>query len=137
MAEKRDLRYSRYADDLYFSASEPDVLAGIVTDVKELLARLPYPRLTVNDAKTRHMSHKGRMSVTGIVLPSDVSEGVSVGRTRKRAMRSLIHMWERLSPAERQRVRGMLANARSVEPSLINRLVLKFGTSVLAKIHEE
>jgi RNA-directed DNA polymerase len=136
LAERRALRYSRYADDLYFSAAEPNVLASTVTDVKLVLADLPYPRLSVNDAKTRHMSHKGRMSVTGIVLPSDASTTVSVGRARKRAIRSLIYKWDALAPMERLRVQGMLANARSVEPDLINRLILKYGTTLLTKIHE-
>ena len=135
LAERHGLRYSRYADDLYFSASEPNVLTGIVTEIKQVLGNLPYPRFKVNDTKTHHMSHKGRMSITGIVLPSDLSTGLSVGRTRKRAIRSLLFNWEKLNPIERRRVRGMLANARSIEPNLINRLVLKYGTFVLEKLH--
>lgn len=136
-AEKRGVIYSRYADDLYFSAVESGVLGGILEEVKEVVKSIPYPRLSVNGGKTRHMSRRRRMTVTGVVLPSDSANGVSVGRRKKRLIRALVHRWDRLTEEEKQSLRGVLANARSIEPALINRLVLKFGSSVMQAVRGE
>src|SRR6202035_2431488 len=83
ICQSRGVNYTRYADDLFFSANERGVLAEIEQEVKLAVSRLTLPsRLRINDAKTRHSSKKGARRVTGIVLGSDGN--TYVGRQLKR-----------------------------------------------------
>ena len=66
------VKYTRYADDLFFSTREPNVLKQIEKEVNSIVSNLSVPaKLTVNSKKTRHSSKKGARHVTGIVLGSD------------------------------------------------------------------
>jgi hypothetical protein len=68
------------------------------------------------------------------VLKSDGAVGI--GRPRKRFIRSLVHRAESLSGAERRKLAGLLAFARSVEPDFINALILKFGPERVADVQQ-
>jgi RNA-directed DNA polymerase len=126
IALSRDVRYSRYADDLFFSTTLPNVLATLVADVRGIIESLPLPDgLILNDIKTHHTSRKWKRQVTGIVLTPDGA--VSLGRERKRFIRSLLHRYDALTEAQRGHLRGLLAFAQDIEPDLINRLALKYG----------
>jgi RNA-directed DNA polymerase len=121
-----DITYTRYADDLFFSTSRPDVLGPVPSHIERILGSLPYPSsLRVNHSKTFHSSKKARRSVTGLVLTSE--GGVSIGRKLKRHLRSMIHSLNQLNAAERKWLAGYLAHCRSVEPEFLNRLIMKYG----------
>jgi RNA-directed DNA polymerase len=126
IAEGASATYTRYADDLFFSTRKPNILKDIPSVTSETLAKLDWPRnLQVNPTKTRHSSRKGRRQVTGIVLASD---GRAVlGRSRKRYLRAQIHQFQTLDDSQRSRLRGLLSFAMSVEPRLLNELILKYG----------
>lgn len=120
--------YSRYADDLFFSTEQRDLLRDVVTKVRRVVSELALPDgLLLNEGKTHHTSRKWRREVTGLIL---TPEGhVSLGRDRKRRIRALIHRFDKLKHDERTSLKGLLVFARSIEPDLINRLVLKYGHS--------
>lgn len=133
LAFERGVTYSRYADDLFFSTSEPDVLRLVEEDTKGIVSSLELPsRLVLNDEKTVHASRKRRRVVTGIVLTSDGR--LSVGRDRKRALRTMVHRYPELTTKEKRHLAGMLAYVRSVEPNFIDRLVLKYGSERVEEI---
>ena len=126
LSKRHDCVYTRYADDLFFSSTRPSVLAKVEQEVKKVVAGLAHPgHLKINVSKTRHSSMAGRRAVTGIILTSDGK--LSLGRSRKRKVRSLVYKYSTLSESERQSLRGWLAYCRSIEPDFINALVLKFG----------
>lgn len=126
LAESGSLTYTRYADDLFFSSVQAGVLGAAEVDIKATVEQASFPSgLRINAAKTRHSSKKGRRRVTGITLSSDGS--ISLGRGWKRVVRSMIYRFAELSDDERLRLAGMLAYGKSIEPDLINRLVLKYG----------
>jgi RNA-directed DNA polymerase len=122
--------YSRYADDLFFSTSTPDTLAALPPFVRETLKSIPYPAsLELNEEKTRHSSMKRRRRITGLILTND--GGVSLGRNLKRSIRSRVYRLEEITdPAERNRLAGLLAYVRDIEPAFFNRLVLRYGAKV-------
>ncbi|MEX2138226.1 MAG: retron St85 family RNA-directed DNA polymerase [Pirellulales bacterium] len=126
LAADRDLIYTRYADDIFFSTARPNVLRDVPNALKGIVANLDIPaHLKLNDAKQRHSSKRGRRQVTGIVLSSD---GRAVlGRGRKRFIRHQIHRLEALRPTERSSLRGLIAFAMDVEPQFVNALILKYG----------
>src|ERR1035438_644823 len=66
LSVKHGVKYTRYADDLFFSTIEPNVLRPLQTDIELLVAGLRLPaHLTLNARKTRHSSRKGARRVTG------------------------------------------------------------------------
>lgn len=126
LAADRNACYTRYADDMFFSAKAPNVLRDFPSAVADILSKIDIPaHLRVNATKERHSSRKGRRQVTGIVL---TSEGRAVmGRTRKRFIRRQIHQYKALSIPERASLRGLISFAADVEANFINDLILKYG----------
>lgn len=114
--------YSRYADDLTFSSAKRGVLARYEQLVAETLAALAYPKLSVNQAKTLHLSRRGRRTITGVTVTPD--RILSVGRDRKRLIRAMMHRHSKgeLSPKEVQQLNGLIAFADFIEPGYKRRV---------------
>jgi len=126
----KHIKYSRYADDLVFSAPAGDLLGQVKGEVEALLREIPYPtELSINHSKTIHSSTKRRQVVTGLVLTTD--GGVSAGRPLKRKVRALLHKLELITPEERKWLRGILGHLKAVDPKFVNRLALKYGSPKL------
>jgi RNA-directed DNA polymerase len=126
LADRLELVYSRYADDLIFSAVLPNHLSGVQAEVSRVLSGLDFPsNLQLNFRKTLHASRKGRRKITGVVITCDGQ--LSVGRFLKRQLRTQIFRWNQLDPPARKRLAGWLAHVRSLEPDFINSLILKYG----------
>lgn len=121
-----DVRYSRYADDLYFSSSQPKVLFEVCERAESAIRRSTSPRLTINKRKTYHASRKKRMAVTGLVITPEGE--ISVGRDLKREIRALANRASKLmaEPEELDRLRGMLAYIFSVEPEFVRKIRAKY-----------
>lgn len=118
--------YSRYADDLFFSTTLPDVLHALEQTVTEIVRALKQPAsLRLNTRKTRHSSKVRRRVVTGLILTCEGA--LSVGRDKKRKIRAMIHRLEALSQSDRLWLKGTLGFCRDVEPGFVDRLVLKYG----------
>ena len=119
---RHNVAYSRYADDLTFSCNERGVLDSVLAFVRMSLADLEYPRITLNEAKTVFASRRSLRFVTGIILTPD--HKLSVGRERKRQVRSMYHRYllGRLDTGEIQRLKGLVSFIESVEPGYRSRL---------------
>jgi RNA-directed DNA polymerase len=126
LCTKNGVKYSRYADDLFFSTVKPNVLRQIEEDVKKVIAESRVPAtLKVNFAKTRHSSKRGSRRVTGIVLGSD---GYAyIGRALKRRIRALIFRIDSLDGPTRASLAGMIAYATGFDPQFKNSLIAKYG----------
>lgn len=130
LCAKHHVTYTRYADDLFFSTTNPDVLAGIESEVASVTAALRFPAgLSLNKAKTRHSSKKGARRVTGIVLGSDGH--TYIGRDLKRRIRAMLHTYATLSPDERATLKGLLGYATGLDPDFKNSLIMKYGLTVV------
>ncbi|HSU65537.1 MAG TPA: reverse transcriptase domain-containing protein [Tepidisphaeraceae bacterium] len=120
IARKLEWRYSRYADDLTFSASgEPTQKIGY------LLARIRHitqdEGFAVNEKKTRVLRQSAAQNVTGII----VNQRPGVPRETVRRMRAILHRakTEGLAAQNREKhphfemwVRGMIAYIEMVNP---------------------
>ena len=124
---QRDVVFSRYADDLYFSTDRPNLLQQIMSELREDLRHRESPRLLINETKTVFTSRKHKRLVTGLTLTS--TKQVSLGRHRKRWIKSMIfEYWKRnLAPEKLQYLRGILSFARSVDPAFVRSLQRKYG----------
>lgn len=121
------VKYTRYADDLSFSANEPGVLGVVLPMVREVLRSVEYPRLVLNEKKTVNASRAHRRVVTGVVLSS--TGELSLGYERKRVIRSMAHHFStgQLQDEEVRKLRGLLAFADDIDPSFSAKIRLKFG----------
>lgn len=126
-----DVRYSRYADDLYFSTNDRGVLSGVLDRLRTDLHRRSSPALRINDAKTVFTSRKRKRLITGLVLTA--AKKISLGRHCKRRIRSLVYKNKTagLSGEQRGYLRGFIAYAHSVEPEFVESMRKKYGSHAL------
>lgn len=90
LAELHGMRYTRYADDLTFSTSDPVVTAGDLWSLSDRVAAVVRAhKLTVNRSKTKIQTSKaGRLVITGVALGS--SELIATRETRRK-LRAAAH----------------------------------------------
>ena len=133
-ASKNNITYSRYADDLAFSSNQKGLLRDAEEKVIEIVDKMRRPRLKINSEKTVHISAKHNMHLTGLVLTS--SGSVSIGRGKKREIKSLVHLALRNSlPDERlQYLRGYLSYCVGVDPDFLGNLKRKYGPEEIEDI---
>ena len=109
------------------------MLRTIENKAIEVVSKLHCPqRLKFNMDKTQHSSMKHRRVITGLVLGSDGT--ITIGRSRKREIRSFIHKWSDLDDLEKNRLRGLISFARGVEVGFIDKLIIKYGHKLIKKI---
>lgn len=131
---KLGVAYTRYADDLSFSAQTSDLLAQVEEMISGLCGRRRSPRLTLNSEKTVRVSRKRSRKVTGLVLTNE--GGISLGRDLKREIRATVHHFVtgKLNREQTLSLRGTLAYVNSVEPGFLNRLRTKYGPDTIRQI---
>ena len=132
--DEKNLRFSRYADDLFISSFQEGQLAETKQLVEEAVKSLVLPDLKLNVEKTAFLSMKRRRIVTGLVLTSDGK--VSLGRTRKKLISAQVHhaILDKLDTYEVSRLSGMLAFCFDVERSFYDTLCHKYGQNNIERI---
>lgn len=133
-ASENGFIYSRYADDLTFSTSAKGSSALVVPMVRTLIAGLSYPKLTLNEEKTLHLSRRGCRRVTGVVLSN--SGAVSIGRDRKREISAMVHRFSvgEIPDADLHRLQGLLGFVQDVEPLFLSRLRSKYTSAIITEL---
>ena len=129
---KDQVTYTRYADDLTFSARRTGYLQYVHAEIVNILRELNGPALIVNEKKTVSSTRRYKRVVTGLVLTND--GGVSIGHEKKRLIRAMLHRASLggLTDEELSRVSGMLAFISDVEPELYNRIEAKYGGELIS-----
>ncbi|NNA99322.1 retron St85 family RNA-directed DNA polymerase [Pseudomonas gessardii] len=125
--DKLSVTYTRYADDITLTTNIKGVLLAMPNHIKELCGRIAYPTLKVNEAKTVFSSKKNNRHVTGLVISNE--DKISLGRERKRYIRSLIHksVVSDMTNEEMYNLRGLLAFAKHIEPTFYDAIAKKYG----------
>ncbi len=133
-AAKEVVTYTRYADDLTFSAKRTGYLQPIEKLVRKTLGEIEFPRLRLNDEKTVLATKKYRRVVTGLTLTNDGK--ISIGRERKKLIRAMVNrsITGSLDDENTQRLIGFLAFAHDAEPEFVLRLKLKYGELNMSKL---
>lgn len=129
--------YTRYADDLSFSAKTSQQLAAVEEMVTNLCDRLKSPSLTINPEKTVRVSKRDARRVTGLILTND--RKVSLGHEAKRRIRAWVHHFvtHRLDGVQTSKLRGMLNYVNSVEPAFLQKLREKYGVEAIRRIQAD
>lgn len=131
---EKNISYTRYADDLAFSMYDMKMRGEVLKKVKDTLTSIPFPLLELNNKKTVFGSKAHRRLVTGLILANNGK--VSLGRDRKRRIRAQIHhlLHDKLSDEEKNKLHGMIAFARDVEPEFVKRMEKKYGKYLIRKM---
>jgi len=124
-------KYTRYADDLCFSADSKKLLLATEEKIREVVAACSHPRLAFNDSKRTLASKWSRRRVTGLTI-TPLGE-VKVPRDMKRYVRALLHKYKlkTISNKEKSSLAGYLAFLNDCEPEYFNNLALKYGSGTI------
>lgn len=120
--------YTRYSDDLSFSTSQRGLLFELPAKIGCILSNLKYPRLNVNSEKTVFSSKKFNRHITGITITNDGK--MSLGRKRKRKLRSRVFMANDLNSKELASLRGYLSFVNQIEPEMMRKLLRKYPSQM-------
>lgn len=125
-----DISYTRYADDLFMSTNVPNILNLAHKTVERCARSFRFAYLEVNRNKTAFLSKKYKRRVTGLIITPDGK--ISVGRDRKREIKSLLHSFKcRTLPHDRiDYLRGLLSFVNSIEPWFIESMIEKYGVDI-------
>lgn len=88
LAKERRIKYSRYADDLSFSANHNSFNQSLIDEIVEIIKEEGF---RVNTSKTRIKSNRDHQEVTGVV----VNEKLNVKRAFVKNVRTMINNWEK------------------------------------------
>ena len=134
LANKLGFRYTRYADDLTFSAHRVGNLRSVEAILRKLLKEIKSPSLKINEDKTVLATTKFKRMVTGLILTNEKT--VSIGHERKRKIRAAIHNYKagKLDLADTAHLAGLLAFVNDVEPEHFSKLLQKYGTELIRGI---
>jgi retron-type reverse transcriptase len=133
-SKERGLVYTRYADDIFLSSMEAGKLSEAKNVVEGYATANEFGKLKLKHEKTVFLSRRARRAITGLVITSD--RKVSIGRNRKREIKTLIHLHKHgiLEIEKFSYLRGMLAFVADVEPSFRVALTRKFGGELISEI---
>jgi len=117
----RGVTYTRYADDLTFSALNPQKLKRINYTVQKIIK---VEKLKINHRKTRFSGTRRQKKVTGLII-TDNSTGI--GRNKYRIIRAQLHQLAKHKNTSVvnaiEKIEGWLAYMKSVDKVRFDRIV--------------
>lgn len=129
------LKYTRYADDIFISSSEPNKLGEAYQIVRRVADNFKFANLKINGRKTAFLSRRYKRLVTGLVITPQGK--ISIGRDRKRKIKALIHQLLKgeLSGEKVSYLKGLLSFVSDVEPDFVQALRKKYGNEYVEMLH--
>lgn len=126
----KDITYSRYADDLYFSTNKPNILKNVIPFIKQVLADY-FINLQINEDKNIYTSKKRKRMITGLVLTSD--NKVSIGKEKKNQIKTLVYQYKKgdISQKNLEYLKGYMSFIQSVEDTFITSLISKYNKETI------
>jgi len=129
IADKNNLIYTRYADDISFShANKSFKITKILEQSKTVLN---YYGLKLNRKKTRVLRPHKRMCITGVVINEKLSVPKYVWRNVRAQLHNLIKHKNQLSPEEQQKLRGKIEWIGMFRPQLKTSYLEQLGKVTL------
>ena len=117
LTSRRNISYTRYADDITVSSNNRNALYRSIPLIKEIIGS---ERFFVNESKTRVTGPRTRCRVTGLVKNSAEPQ-FGIGKDKKRNMRAVIYSMQKKGVADLKypsvgSIEGWLAYCKSVDP---------------------
>lgn len=131
---KREITFTRYADDMTFSTNIKNTLIGFDELIKKVLFDLFKESISLNHDKTILSSKAHNRHITGITISNN--DNISLGRERKRLISSAIHhfSYDKLDQKAVDKLKGLLAFAHYIEPSFVAAMEKKYGRETINKL---
>ena len=107
---RRDIEYTRYADDLAFSSNNKTLLNRVEKFLKYIVTKEGF---IINEKKTRYLSNDVKKTVTGITINN---EELHVDKSFKRTIRAQIYTSVKFKKYyDNDKIRGKIAYVNSIE----------------------
>lgn len=125
--KNENIVYTRYADDLALSCSEPKKLDEVKTFIETVLSEKKYLNLSLNEEKTVNVSKKNKRTLVGVILSNDGC--VSVGRDKKREIRATLHNASQglLTSKQLNTLKGRLSYYINIDSDFVYDLIGKYN----------
>ncbi|MBS1069866.1 retron St85 family RNA-directed DNA polymerase [Gluconobacter cerinus] len=130
------IAYTRYADDLTFSAPRAGYFGEIEKKLRTIIRGMSHPKLKIKEEKTVRATPKFKRSVTGLILTNQGK--TSIGRDKKRIISASVHHAKNnnLSQEQMKKLSGYLAYIKSIEPSFLDYLRRKYGEAIMDSLRK-
>ena len=113
---KRQIKYSRYADDLFFSSNDKIKLKAIYNMIRKIIEDEGFQ---LNTKKTKLMTPKGRKNVTGVT----VNNGTKAPKEMKKRVRAMIHKAIVTGDyTNANQIKGYIAYISSIEEDYLDKI---------------
>ena len=123
---KRAITYTRYADDMLFSADNKTALHAAIKIVKDAIANT---NLRINDSKTRISTIYGKNWNLGLMTNKD--NEITVGWRNKERARATLHNFilnpNAVAPQQASEILGKWQYYRQIEPEYFDNLLSKYS----------
>lgn len=115
---KRDIIYTRYADDLIFSCDNRDVLRNIYGMIRKIVENEGF---CVNERKTRFLTPKTHKKIVGVTVNDGL---VKAPKEMKKMVRAMIH-YSIISGdySDNDKIRGYISYIDSIEKNYRKKIV--------------
>jgi RNA-directed DNA polymerase len=135
--EKEGVLYTRYADDLTFSADNIVILQHIYEFICNLIRRTEHPKLLINKDKTRYIGKGRSKRITGVVITHEGELGV--GRYLRKKIRAMIYLYskKKLKKEDIPYLHGMLSHINNVERDYYIKLKKQYGSALFNALYQE
>ena len=132
----KDITYSRYADDLFFSTNEQNLLKEISPYMKKFL-KIFHIDLKINNKKYINTSKKHKRAITGLIITSD--NKISIGRKKKRYIKSLVFKYanNQILPNDLNYLKGYLSFVKSVDNCFLKILEKKYSKDIIDELRDK
>lgn len=124
---RKDIVYTRYADDLTFSSDNRMLLNKIEKFIKYIVTDEGF---TINDKKTRYLSNDVKKTVTGITINDD---SIHVDKKIKRDLRAQIYCSIKLKDYQNNsQILGKIAYVNSIEKGFRDKII-RYITNLITR----
>lgn len=132
--KKKNISYSRYADDLTFSTNFFNTLFDLPLIVSDFLREIYGNSLEINPLKTSFSSKKHNRHVTGITITNNGK--LSLSRKKKRYIRHLVYKFTigSIEINELMYLKGYFSFIQHIEPEFLSRLKSKYSEETIKLI---
>lgn len=133
IATSRNLKYTRYADDMTISGGSIEVLREFEQRAYRAVKSLKSPRLSFNEEKRGIFCKSQRRMVTGLVITPE--NRVSIGRERKRLISAMLNRVGNgiQNVSDQSHLKGLLGFCIANEPEFVSRMRAKYGDEIVNK----